>query len=339
MAGASRQNASGRWPLTNLSVKVGLLTVVSATAIAAPNGAPPADSVILSMPKVVTLKECERATCGIWVFDGGHGEGRWPRGQIAALTLQSGPDGSVIIGRKDVAGPSIGLTAQYQGTRKGLRIDNGSVTWRFPTGRQVAGTWSADVDIVDPQTALSRGKTAVAQKNPFDAMRWFVAGAAQGNPEALVDAGIGYVNGLALPADYEKAARLFRAAAEQGSLEAKMALVKLYGEGKVVRPDSDKEDAWVKTATEAQARRQAAAQARLEATPGYRSPLAVLGDIIDKANAAAAARAVYCKENPQICAQEQKREDEMQEYLEERREQLLQENINECAASPMNCGY
>jgi hypothetical protein len=194
-----------------------------------------------------TMKACENGNCGLWTFNGPKGEGRWRGGAIGSLTMRVSKDGVVTVERQDATGTMIGLVATYQGTLNGDRIVDGTVKWTYPNHKTASGSWNVDFDRETPEAALARAKLAVVDKDAFEAMRWFSAGAAAGNVESEVDLAQGFANGYGLPRDIYKAAELYRAAARQGSLTAKIGLVRLYPYG-VVRADSEEEDAWVATA-------------------------------------------------------------------------------------------
>src|ERR1700677_470688 len=79
-----------------------------------------------SKPKAagpVTMTECEGTNnCATWTFLGTQGNGQWPSGEVANLTVESGDADTVVIRRADSTGSSAGLTVTYTGTRHGDRI-------------------------------------------------------------------------------------------------------------------------------------------------------------------------------------------------------------------------
>lgn len=84
----------------------------------------------------VTMTECEGTNnCANWTFLGTQGNGQWPSGEVANLTVERFDADSVVIQRADSTGPTAGLTAVYTGTRHGNRI-GGEYTSSWP------GHWS-----------------------------------------------------------------------------------------------------------------------------------------------------------------------------------------------------
>jgi len=97
-------------------------------------------------PTPVTMTECEGTkVCGTWTFLGSQGNGQWPSGETANLSVEHFDADSVVIRRTDSTGPAAGLTAVYRGTRHGDRIA-GKFRATLP-GRQdsVTGDWNATI--------------------------------------------------------------------------------------------------------------------------------------------------------------------------------------------------
>lgn len=109
----------------------------------------------------VTMTECEGANnCATWTFLGTQGNGQWPSGETANLSVERVDAASVLIRRADSTGPSAGLTAVYKGTRNGDRID-GEYTSSWPGHWETkSGNWYATV-----------GKAA---QSPPTVMHWCV---------------------------------------------------------------------------------------------------------------------------------------------------------------------
>jgi len=185
-------------------------------------------------PSQSTIKECEVGVCGIWIFRGAFGEARWTQGQLATLTYDLTENGNVIIHRRDIAGLSTGLTAVYTGTIVGNKIEHGQVTWTFLDGRTSSAGWTGDIDNVSLDEAEAHAKEALSKHDSFNALRWFLAGAALGNPQMQNYAGIAFSNGYGLPKDLRMAASLLGAAADQGNKEATMNLRELYTSGRTL---------------------------------------------------------------------------------------------------------
>ncbi len=95
----------------------------------------------------VTMTECEGTNnCATWTFLGGQGNGQWPSGEVANLTVEHSDKDSVVIRRADSTGPSAGLTAVYTGTRHGDRV-GGEFTSAWPGHwSNKPGNWYATVE-------------------------------------------------------------------------------------------------------------------------------------------------------------------------------------------------
>ena len=95
----------------------------------------------------VRMTECEGTNnCASWTFLGKQGNGQWPSGEIANLSLENLDGDNVVIQRADSAGASAGLTATYRGTRHGERV-GGEFTSSWPghwEGR--SGNWYATIE-------------------------------------------------------------------------------------------------------------------------------------------------------------------------------------------------
>jgi len=102
-------------------------------------------------PVPVAMTECEGVNnCATWTFLGAQGNGQWPTGEIANLTVDRYDDNSVVIRRADSTGASAGLTAVYTGTRHGDRV-GGEFTSSWPGHwDNQSGNWYATVQ--KPQT-------------------------------------------------------------------------------------------------------------------------------------------------------------------------------------------
>jgi hypothetical protein len=71
----------------------------------------------------VTMTECEGTNnCATWTFLGKQGNGRWPSGEVANLSVESLDGDNVVIRRADSTGPSVGLIAVYKGIRHDDRV-------------------------------------------------------------------------------------------------------------------------------------------------------------------------------------------------------------------------
>jgi len=94
----------------------------------------------------VTMTECEGTNnCATWTFLGTQGNGQWPSGEVANLSVEHFDTGTVVIRRADSTGPSAGLTAVYRGTRNGNRV-GGEFTSSWPGHwNNMTGNWYATI--------------------------------------------------------------------------------------------------------------------------------------------------------------------------------------------------
>lgn len=167
-----------------------VLTVVSlGQSFQLPKSAPAAPP----RPKAtgpVTMTECEGVNnCATWTFLGTQGNGQWPSGEIANLSVENVDADTVIIRRSDSTGASAGLTSIYKGTRHGDRI-GGEFTSSWPGHwGSKSGNWYATIE----RLALS----------PPSVMHWCAAhcstwvwnhgryvGSAEPHPELLPGCGV-----------------------------------------------------------------------------------------------------------------------------------------------------
>ena len=114
--------------------------------------APPAGDDVSQAPSKrkatapVTMTECEGTNnCATWTFLGAQGNGTWPSGETANLSVEHFDANSVVIRRADSVGPSAGLTAEYHGSRHGDRI-GGEFTSSWPGHwENKSGNWYATI--------------------------------------------------------------------------------------------------------------------------------------------------------------------------------------------------
>jgi len=124
------------------------------TAVSHGQGTTAASKAVTPKPKApgpVTMTECEGVNnCATWTFLGTQGNGQWPSGDIANLTVDTSDTSSVVIHRADSTGASAGLTATYTGTRHGGNV-GGEFTSSWPGHwDKKEGNWYAT--IVQPLT-------------------------------------------------------------------------------------------------------------------------------------------------------------------------------------------
>jgi len=112
----------------------------------------------------VTMTECEGVNnCATWTFLDTQGNGQWPSGEIANLSVERYDNDSVVIRRADSTGPSAGLTAVYTGTRHGDRV-GGDFTSSWPGHwNNKSGNWYATIETTtqSPQNAQHIALTGV----------------------------------------------------------------------------------------------------------------------------------------------------------------------------------
>jgi hypothetical protein len=129
----------------SLSTFASALLAAFAMTVSYGQNAQPAPKAQAAVP--VTMTECEGTNnCATWTFLGGTGNGRWPSGEIANLTVERSDASTVVIRRADSTGASAGLTAVYTGTRHDDRV-GGEFTSSWPghwAGR--SGNWYATVE-------------------------------------------------------------------------------------------------------------------------------------------------------------------------------------------------
>lgn len=94
----------------------------------------------------VTMTECEGTNnCATWTFLGKQGNGQWPSGEVANLSVENFDADTVVIRRADSTGSSAGLTAVYKGTRHGDRV-GGEFTSSWPGHwNNMTGDWYATI--------------------------------------------------------------------------------------------------------------------------------------------------------------------------------------------------
>jgi hypothetical protein len=129
------------------------------------------------------MTECENGVCGTWIINGRSGAAQWSNGAAATLTVERSDADAVVIYRKDIPGSqAAGLSVRYQGVRQGNQIV-GTAAFTWPGGSS-QGRWFAIIEDVTADEALKRGKEAYANRNYFEASRWFLDAARKGNTEA-----------------------------------------------------------------------------------------------------------------------------------------------------------
>jgi hypothetical protein len=103
----------------------------------------------------VTMTECEGVNnCASWTFLDRLGNGTWPSGEIANLSVEHLDSNAIVIRRADSTGSSAGLTAVYKGTRHDNRV-GGEFTSSWPGHwDNKSGNWYATIGTI-PQSLPS----------------------------------------------------------------------------------------------------------------------------------------------------------------------------------------
>jgi hypothetical protein len=241
-------------------------------------------------PMPSTIEESELGVPGVWYLPGKQGMAYFENGAIAQLTVEEWDRDGVVISRQDVDGPSAGLSAIYRGTIASDGIANPSVLWTWAGHGQTLGTFTASFHTVTLAEAKAGAKAEEVPANvqnkdadKFKDLRWYLAGAALGDPDMEADAGFFLAAGAGYPHDFATAFRLFSAAAAQGETTGEVDLGYMFAQGWPGHPpDMAKAKAWfakagpvgAKAAEQvAESQKQEAAKAQLNS----QSAAAVLG--------------------------------------------------------------
>jgi hypothetical protein len=79
----------------------------------------------------IRLAECEAFLCGgLWTLNGTAGKAQWPNDVVAELSVERFDKDQMLVHRKDIAGPFVGLTAVYTGVVRNQRVE-GDVTYSW----------------------------------------------------------------------------------------------------------------------------------------------------------------------------------------------------------------
>ncbi len=95
----------------------------------------------------LAMTECEGTNnCASWTFLGTLGNGQWPSGEVANLSVETFDASTVVIRRADSTGAAAGLTAVYKGTRHDDRV-GGEFTSSWPGHwENKSGNWYATIE-------------------------------------------------------------------------------------------------------------------------------------------------------------------------------------------------
>jgi hypothetical protein len=247
--------------------------------------ATPADNVDTSaVPVGLVMCEaggCEQGNTGTWILRGANGIARWPKGQVAKLTVLRFDATGILIRREDPPNStSPGFVAVYEGTRQGDRID-GKVhsAWpgpgHFPNGKP-PGTADYQFYATIPHTTCASvdngldepveiAQTAVKFKQQTAAFACFLIAARQGNPLAKGVVSVMYRDGIGTDPNAEQAFHWAQLGAQQQDYNSELTLSQMYETGIGTPPDADKAKYWQDRAQKNPVVLQAQAQAQAQA--------------------------------------------------------------------------
>jgi hypothetical protein len=98
-----------------------------------------------------TWFECEGQHCGQWIWNqqAQQFDAVWSGGAKGTIKVKQNDGSKVVLSRVDQDGVSAGLTANYEGTITGNKIE-GTVTWFWQIfdGGQAQGTWKATIPTI-----------------------------------------------------------------------------------------------------------------------------------------------------------------------------------------------
>ena len=123
-----------------------------------------------------SILECEDATkaCTTWSFHGKDGQGEWPGGVFAELSVQRFDDSIVSIRRTDRKGLVQGWDGFYVGTRVDTHVE-GTLIWSWPNHGQYSlgsSTWRAEIpESALPRTEVANTETRSRKQNPAPTTR------------------------------------------------------------------------------------------------------------------------------------------------------------------------
>ena len=224
---------------------------------------------------------CEQGNSGTWIFSGTKGVARWPKGQIARLTILRLDATSLLIRREDdPSSVSPGYVAIYEGTRQGERIDGKiHAAWpgHFPNGKPPGAidfqffatiphtTCAGDNTLDDP---MEIAQTAARFRQKSAAFACFLIAARQGNAQAKGVVSVMYRDGIGADANPEQAFYWAQQGARQQDYNSQLLLSQMYEAGIGVPADAKQAAFWTAQAQKnpvvLQAQAQAEAQANMQ---------------------------------------------------------------------------
>jgi hypothetical protein len=122
----------------------------------------------------IRLAECEASLCGgLWTLNGTAGKAQWPDDIVAELSVEHFDPVQVLIHRKDVAGPFLGLTAVYTGVLRDLRVEGDvAYSWSGHWNESKTSKWAAALDTGYASSGATNSSGAPAPvRRPIPAVR------------------------------------------------------------------------------------------------------------------------------------------------------------------------
>ena len=103
---------------------------------------------------------------------------------------------------------------------------------------------AAEAGDADAQFQLGQAYAKTVKATHAERLRWYRLAAEQGHVEAQIALGISYNSGKGVVQDYDEAVRWYRKAAEQGDAAAQFLLALMYQQGKDVEKDDETAARW-----------------------------------------------------------------------------------------------
>lgn len=190
----------------------------------------------------VCMGACYRdgSNVGTWVFHGTKGNGHWPSGSVAILTVVEWDARKIVIHDENPPeSREAGLSATYEGTLRNGRID-GIVTLKWPGHFKTPGgelppaPWFATIPVttcapdLSGAESLEVGAKAVRFRQLTSAFQCFLKAAKEGDGQAKAYVGLMYRDGIGTSVDHPQAFTWLKAGAIQGDYNAQIALAQMY---------------------------------------------------------------------------------------------------------------
>ena len=166
-------------------------------------------------------------------------EGKHPNKEIVEILEKSAGQGFVPA--------QLMLGRIYQFGRKGIPQDlKKARMWYELAAAKGANDAMMQLNAIYQQTGDAHTRAVLANEN----IEWLELGVKQGDAEAALSLAKIIETGKGVPQDYNRAADLYRIAAEAGLVQAQASLGKLYANGEGVEQDDEKAVFWLTKAAE-----------------------------------------------------------------------------------------